>query len=200
ADETVREMIKESGVELEYLPIGRDALVFIANDGNPIINLTEKQIQDIYQGKTTNWKGLGGEDREIVAYQRSQDSGSQALMDKLVMKGLTPADAPVELYPGTMGGLIEAIAEYSNSKNAIGYSVYYYVSNMYSLPGLRLMSVNGVVPSNGTIADGTYPYTNEFFAVIRKNEPKDGDTRKLLDWVLSAEGKQAVIDAGYVGV
>lgn len=53
----------------------------------------------------------------------------------------------------------------------MGYSVYYYAKNMYSVPGLRLMAVDGVVPSEETIANGSYPFLNEFYAVIRKNEP-----------------------------
>lgn len=77
ADEETKQIIKSSGVELEYHPIGRDALVFITNEGNPVTSLTTAQIQDIYQGKVVNWKTLGGEDKRIEAYQRPVKSGSQ---------------------------------------------------------------------------------------------------------------------------
>ena len=200
ADGPTKDSIRESGVELEYYPIGRDALVFIANEGNPVASLTVKQLQDIYQGIITSWGELGGEDKEIVAYQRAPGSGSQALITKLVMGDLPLMDAPTELYPAEMGGLIDAIAGYNNTKNALGYSVYYYVSNMYMKPGLRLMAVGGVTPSNETIADGSYPFTNEFFAVMRKDEPEGGNVRRLLAWILSEDGKQAITDSGYVGM
>ena len=200
ADEETKQIIKSSGVELEYHPIGRDALVFITNEGNPVTSLTTAQIQDIYQGKIVNWKTLGGEDKKIEAYQRPVKSGSQALMVKLVMQNLPLMEAPSERYPGEMGGLIDALASYNNEKNALGYSVYYYANNMYSVPGLRLMAVDGVVPSEETIANGSYPFLNEFYAVIRKNEPEGGSVRRLLDWVLSEEGRRAIRDAGYVGL
>jgi len=200
ADESMKAMIAESGVELEYHPIGRDALVFIANESNPVSNLTTKQLQDIYQGKITNWKDVGGKDAKIEAYQRPDTSGSQALMAKLVMKGLTFMDAPLEKKPAEMGGLVDALAEYNNNGNALGYSVYYYAENMYRQPGLKFISVDGVAPANETIASDEYPHTNEFYAVIRKNEPQGGSVRKMLQWILSDEGKQAVKDAGYVGV
>lgn len=200
ADENTKLILADMGAELEYHPIGRDALVFITNEGNPVTSLTVAQLQDIYQGKITNWQALGGENKTIEAYQRPVMSGSQALMVKLVMGDLPLMEAPTERYPHEMSGLINLLANYNNEKNALGYSVYYYVQNMYNLPGLRLMAVDGVAPSEQTIADGSYPFINEFYAVIRKNEPKDSKTRQLLNWILSDEGKQAIRDAGYVGL
>ena len=200
ADTETRAMIMASGVELEYYSIGRDALVFLTNEGNPVTNLTTQQIQEIYQGNIVNWKEVGGEDQVIEAYQRPVKSGSQALMVKLVMKDLPLMQAPTDRYPHEMGGLLDALAGYANTRNALGYSVYYYAKNMYNLPGLRLMAVDGVTPSEETIANGSYPYLNDFYAVIRKNEPEDGNVRRLLNWILSDEGKQAIQDAGYVGL
>ena len=200
ADESIKKQIQQSGVELEYHPIGRDALVFLTNQENPVISLTTRQIQDIYQGKITNWSALGGEDKTIEAYQRPEKSGSQALMVKLVMKDLPLMEAPTDRYPAGMGDLIDVLATYENKGNALGYSVYYYASNMYALPELRLLAVDGVTPSSETIADASYPFLNEFYAVIRKSEPENGSTRRLLNWVLSDEGKQAMEDAGYVSV
>jgi len=198
ADEGTKQSIMDSGVELEYHPIGRDALVFLENAINPVKNLATKQIQDIYQGKITNWKDMGGNDQSIVAYQRAAASGSQALMIKLVMGNLKLMDAPQDLYPAEMGGLIDALGSYNNAGNALGYSVYYYAKNMYNQPGLGFLSVDGVAPSNDTIRDGSYPFVNEFYAVVRKD--CDSNTRKLLDWILSDAGKQCVTDAGYVGI
>lgn len=68
-------------------PIGRDALVFLTNEKNPVKSLSRQQVSRIYSGAVTNWKELLGDDREIRAFQRPKDSGSQNLMEKLVMKG-----------------------------------------------------------------------------------------------------------------
>ena len=69
---------------------------------------------------------------------------------------------------------------------------------MYQLPNIKLLSVDGIMPSPDTIASGAYPYINPFYAVIRENEPADSPARKLFDWLTGAEGKRAVEDAGYV--
>ncbi len=114
ADESIKKQIQQSGVELEYHPIGRDALVFLTNQENPVISLTTRQIQDIYQGKITNWSALGGEDKTIEAYQRPEKSGSQALRVKLVMKDLPLMEAPTDRYPAGMGDLIDVLATYEN--------------------------------------------------------------------------------------
>ena len=201
ADDATKQRITDSGVELEYYPIGKDALVFIVNSANEVESLDEAQIQDIYQGRITNWDSITGVDSLIEAFQRPELSGSQALMKKLVMREREMALPPAEYYsPPRMSDLIEVLTEYNNSGNAIGYSVYYYAKNMYAKDGLKFIGVNGVQPSNETIKDGTYPYVNEFYAVIRKDEPENSDTRKLLQWILSEEGTAIVEDAGYVSV
>ena len=197
SEETKME-IDSSGVELEFYPIGFDALVFIVNKQNPVENISTSNIQAIYQSLITNWEEVGGLDEPIVAYQRTEDSGSQALMRKLVMEGLSMTEAPTELAPGAMGELIEELASYNNSGNALGYSVYYYAQNMYNQPGLKFLAVDGILPGNDTIADKTYPFVNEFFAVIRADEPPDSETRKLLNWLLSPEGENTIEEAGYV--
>ncbi len=197
ADVTKKEL-EAIGTELEITPIGRDALVFINNTDNPVKNLTTQQLLDIYTGKITKWSEVGGEDIDIVPYQRVESSGSQSLFKKLLMKDVEPMEAPTELKPSAMGELIDELANYNNSANALGYSVYYYASYMYTQPGLQFISVDGVMPSEETIADGSYPYVNDFFVVIRADEPADSPARQLRDWILSDDGVQALKDAGYI--
>lgn len=198
ASESTKQQLKNGGANFEYFPIGRDALVFIANQQNPVKSLTNQQLLDIYTGKITNWNQVGGVDAKIEAFQRQESSGSQALMDKLVMKGTKMMNAPTEKRPGEMSGLIDALAEYNNSGNAIGYSVYYYASLMYTKPGLKFIGVNGVMPSNITIKSKEYPYTNDFFAVIRKSEGKNSPARQLAEWLTTLDGKALIEQAGYV--
>ena len=196
--EGTKEKLDDMGTEFEYHPIGRDALVFIANENNPVQSLTSGQIKDIYTGKITNWSQVGGQDEEIIAFQRNPTSGSQTLMDKLVMQGTPMMEAPSEFTPAEMGSLIDGLAEYNNSGAAIGYSVYYYASLMYSRPGLKFLGADGTPPSNETIASGEYPYINEFFAVVRVDEPADSPARRLANWLRSADGQALVESCGYV--
>ena len=98
APDYVKEELKEANAQLEQKPIGRDALVFIVNENNPVKSLTRQQLKDIYAGKITNWKEVGGEDLAIVPFQRGEDSGSQTLFRKLLIQGGELMDPPTELH------------------------------------------------------------------------------------------------------
>ena len=198
AAEDTKAYLETVGTELEVTPVGRDALVFINNEQNPVDNLTQAQLIDIYTGKVTNWNEVGGEDLDIIPYQRVATSGSQSLFMKLLMKDVVPMDAPMELRPAEMGMLIDELARYNNEGNALGYSVFYYANYMYQQPGLRMIAVDGVQPSDDTIADGSYPLLNEYYVVIRADEPEDSPARLLRDWILSDEGSAAIVKAGYI--
>lgn len=198
ADEIVKAEIKESGVKLESHPIGRDALVFFTNESNPVKSLTTAQYRDIYTGKIGNWSKVGGKDAKIVAYQRPEESGSQALLRKYVVGKAKMAKAPSEMITAEMGEIIDGVASYANTGNALGYSVYYYLANMYDVEGIRMLGAGGVMPSRDTLGDGSYPYTNDFFAVVRADAPADSPARKVLAWLTSDAGRQTVEDAGYV--
>ncbi len=198
ADAGVQREVADSGVELESHPIGRDALVFFTNAANPVTSLTTEQYRDIYAGKITNWKQVGGEDVEIVAYQRPEESGSQALMRTFVMGDRKMAPAPSERITADMGEIVEGVSSYANTANALGYSVYYYLANMYAIEGIRMLQVSGVMPSHETIGAGEYPFVNDFFVIIRADEPAGSPARQVMEWLLSPEGTQTVVDAGYV--
>ena len=198
APDSVKEELEAANVQLEQKPIGVDALVFIVNEDNPVTDLTQQQLRDIYAGKITNWKDVGGQDLDIVAFQRRSDSGSQTLFQKLLIQGGELMDPPTELAPTAMGELVDSLAAYNNSANAIGFSVYYYIDQMYSQPGLRLLSVDGVMPSNDTLADGSYPLCNDFYAVIRPDAAADSPERQLYDWLDTEAGQACIKKAGYV--
>ena len=200
APDSVKEELEAANVQLEQKPIGVDALVFIVNEDNPVTDLTQQQLRDIYAGKITNWKDVGGQDLDIVAFQRRSDSGSQTLFQKLLIQGGELMDAPTELAPALMGELVDDIAEYNNAANAIGFSVYYYISEMYSKPGLRLLAVDGVTPSADTIADESYPLCNEFYAAVRQDSGPDTPERKVYDWLYTDAGRAGIQKSGYVVV
>lgn len=200
APDEIKKEISESGTKLIQKSIGSDALVFLTNNGNKVDNLSDQQILDIYTGKITNWRQVGGDNIDIIPYQRISNSGSQALMKKLVMKKTAMMDAPTSLQPSEMGELIDDIASYDNTSNALGYSVYYYVRNMYNVKGIKILNVNGVKPDNDSISSGKYPYVSPFYAVIRSDEPANSPAHKLFDWLTGSEGSRAIEDAGYVPV
>jgi ABC-type phosphate transport system substrate-binding protein len=185
----------------DLAPIGRDALVFLINKQNPVNNVTAEQIAKIYSADgIANWREVGGEDGEIRAYQRNTPSGSQTMMEKLVMQDVPLAPAPSNLVIGEMGGLVDMIASYDNGKNAVGYNVYYYVTRMKQDENVKLLSIGGVAPSPETIGSGEYPFVNDFYAVIRKDAPKDSPERLLYGWLQTADAKKLMTREGYVPI
>lgn len=191
-------MAEAKDIELEVVPVVKEAFVFLVNKNNPVTNISAEDIKNIYQGKIKNWNKLGGADLEIIAYQRPENSGSQTLMENLVMKGLTLAEAPSQFKPSAMAGLIEVIAAYDNSDQAIGYSVYYYANSMYCKDTIKFVNVDGVEPNNENISGDKYPFTSAYYAVLKKSEPADSSAKKLLTFVLSEEGQKLAEDSGYV--
>lgn len=181
-------------------PIGLDALVFMANAKNPVESLSKEQLIEIYSGKVSNWSKVGGKDQELLAFQRPEGSGSQTLMQKLVMGDVAMAEGDNVYRYGTMAEILEGMLNYTGDDNTLGYSVYYYASQMYHLPDLKFMGVDGVIPSTQTIYDGSYPYTNAFYAVIRPEEPTDSNAHRIFDWLTGKEGQSMVLDLGYVPV
>ena len=63
---------------------------------------------------------------------------------------------------------------------------------------IKLLAVDGIAPSDETIGNGTYPIVSTTYMVLRKDEPKDSNARKLADWILSDEGQSVAEEAGYV--
>lgn len=190
----------EEGEQWLLTPFATDALVFVVNENNPVDSLTVEEIQKIYTGEITNWSQVGGEDLDIVAFQRNQEAGSQTMFEKLVMDGLTPMDPPEAWLSDSMLGLLEGVREYDNSPAAIGYTVYYYANDMEMAQGLKVLKVDGVTPSAQSIRDGDYPFLNPYFVSIAKDEPEDSPARILYDWVLGPSGQRLAEHEGYVPV
>ena len=188
----------EKGVELVVTPVVSEGFVFLVNKDNPVDTLTLEQIRDIYAGRITNWQEVGGPDEPIMAFQRPENSGSQTGMLDLVVGADEIMTAPTEKVVAEMGALIDAVASYDNAQNAIGYSYYYYATDMWLNEGVKLLAVDGVAPNKETIADGTYPITTAYYAVTRSDLRPDDSAQVLLNWMLSSEGQQVAEEAGYV--
>lgn len=198
ASEEELALAKKNNVNLEFIPIVRDAFVFFVNKNNPVDNLSHSQIVDIYSGKIKNWKEVGGPDLAITAYQRVANSGSQSGMLELVMKGTPMMDAPTENRFGAMEEIIDAVAAYKNSNQAIGYSYYYFVNSMYFKDVIKLLSIDGIGVENANIEAEAYPFGVYYYAVLNKNNKNNENARKYIDFILSDEGQGIVESLGYV--
>lgn len=188
----------DEGIELEEVPVAMEGFVFVVNARNPVDTLSQAQLRDIYSGRITNWAEVGGNDEPIIAYQRNYDSGSQNYMVEF-MGDVPLMDAPVEMRPATMEGLMDVVAVNDNCSGAIGYSVYAYAADMYGNGDeIKFIKVDGVAPDKQTMAAGEYPLLGKNYAIFRSDEPEDSPVRALVRWMTSYEGQLAIAKAGYV--
>lgn len=200
-------LAETAGVEFEIIPVVSEAFVFLVNADNPIAGLTPAELQNIYTGKITNWSEVGGNDLDIIPYQRPVNSGSQTGFLEMVMSGLTPdgevlkpMDPPMEQVVAEMGMLIDAVASFENGAGAIGYSYYYFVMDMWGAENIKLIEVDGIAPTPESITSGTYPYTTAYYAVMRSDEPEGSPARQAVSWLLSEGGQTLAEETGYVRV
>lgn len=187
-----------AGVTLIETPIALDAFVFIVHPSNTVKSLTHQQAQDIYTRKITNWKEVGGRNAEIHPYVRNANSGSQELMEALVMKGIDIADLPTsyyELMAFTMTGAFDVV---NSDEYAICYTVYYYKEHIITHTPLIGISINGVIPDKMNIANKSYPYVAEVYAVIREDLDTSSMAHQVYEWIQTEVGKQTISESGYV--
>lgn len=199
-DPKVLEELKNNGFVCEMEQICTEALVFLVNENNPVNDLTTEQLRGIYTGEIKNWKEVGGNDEQIAAFQRNESAGSQVLMNKLVMQGTPMMETYEEFVLDDMFGLIAGMREYDNTANALGYSVYYYVHNMKKGEGLKMLSIDGVAPSEETIRSGAYPFRNPYYCVISAAAEEDSPARILCKWLLTRDGQRLIAREGYVPI
>ena len=186
----------EAGVRLIETPIALDALIFIVHPENRVKTLTHKQLQDIYTGKITNWKDVGGNDASITPYVRNKNSGSQELMEALLLKEPISDNFPEDQVLWSMMPLLSAV---QMNVNGLGYTVAYYRTTMHSdFEGIKTLAVNGIYPDNKTIRNWKYPYTSEFYAIIRSDIDKSSMAYKLYELMQTRAGKRVISDSGYV--
>ena len=170
---------EQNGVELEMVQLGSDAFVFIVNANNPVSDITIDQIRGIYSGEITNWSELGGDFSPIAAMRRNKNSGSQTALEKIM------GDTPIKPdYTALFG-------------SPIGFSFRYYVTGMLAEGGVKILTINGIEPTPGTIADGSYPVSGGLYAIYRKGETNE-NVYKAIDFMLSPEGQKIVQESGYI--
>lgn len=187
------------GITLKKTPVCYDAFVFITHKDNPVDSLTVEQIKKIYTGEITNWKDVGGKNEKIRAFQREKNSGSQTAMENLVMGGADMIDPiEVKVIEG-MGMLVDAVAEYENETASLGYTYRYYIDTLYKNDNIKTVAVDGIAPTDENIRSGAYPFTTNYYGVIKEGD-EETTGGLFLEWMLSDEGQKCIAQAGYIAL
>ena len=186
----------QAGVRLIETPVALDALIFIVHPDNPVKSLTHKQLQGIYTKKITNWKDVDGNNAPITPYVRNRNSGSQELMEALLLNEPISDDFPEDQVIWSMMPLLSAV---QTDVNGLGYTVAYYRTIMHSdFEGIKSLEVDGIYPDGKTIKTWKYLYTSEFYAIIRSDLDKSSMAYKLYELMQTKAGQRVISDSGYV--
>ena len=190
-----RDLKEEEGpLGLVDTPVAYDGIAVIVSPSNRVDNLTMDQLRGIFSGKITNWKDVGGPDQSIDLVNRDEASGTREAFKKIVMGDLA-FDSAAAVLPGT-GQVRDVVAR---APGAIGYISLGFVEPRFTDVRVKALSVDGVAPSESSVADRTYPIgrTLHFFT---KGEPT-GAAKQYIDFVLSDEVQMGVVvDAGFIPI
>lgn len=188
---------REGGIEPVEHVVARDAIAVVVNPSNPVDHLTIPQISDIYTGRITNWREVGGEDRPIVLLSRESNSGTYVyFLENVIRQGDKDSDllfAPDTLLMPSSEGIS---AEVRQNPNAIGYDGLGYVTPDQKTIGVAVSEgAPYVMPAISTVNDGSYPISRPLF-VYSAGEPV-GQVKAYLDWI-QTDGQALVADIGFV--
>jgi len=179
---------EEKGVNVFANIVARDAIAVALNPVNDIDGLTLEQIKAIYTGEFSNWSQVGGSDQEIVVISRDSSSGTFEAFNELALdKEKVRPDA---LLQASNAAVATSVA---NTPGAIGY-----VGLGYVTAKIKVIEVNGIIPSKETVNSDTYPLARPLF-MYTNGEPT-GAVKEFMDFVMSEEGQKLVEENGYISV
>ena len=183
----VRERYATTGVEI---PVAKDGLAVYVHASNPMTEISMQQLKDIFTGKVTNWKEIGGSDTRIIVYSRENSSGTYVFFKDVVLEG-RDFSPRAQTMPGT-ASVVNAV---SKEVQSIGYGGAAYAKGIKILKVKKDSGSAGVAPDLQTVQSGEYPLARPLFFYLR-NKPS-GDIKTFVDYVLSAEGQSVVSKVGY---
>lgn len=184
-----RDLKPEEAQNLNGTIVAIDGIAMIVNPDNPVADLTIEQIGKIYTGEIANWSEVGGTDAPIVLIGREAASGTRDGFESITD---TKDRCQYSQELTSTGDVVQTV---SSNPNAIGYASLASVKET-----VKLLSVEGVTPTNETIQDGEYKIQRDFVFVTSKNKQLSEATQAFMDYASSAEADEMITKAGAVPV
>ena len=182
------EISKKKNTNIIETAIALDAISVVVHKSNPLQNLTLSQLKDIYSGKIENWQELGGKDQEIIVISRDISSGSFLVFNETVLDSANVKENSMRLP----------------SNNAVAVTVGYtpgaigYIGLGYVNADLKIISINGVLPSRPNVRNGSYILIRNLY--MYTSETPRQLAQDFIDFILSEEGQEIVETQGYVRI
>jgi len=167
-----------------------DGIALYVHKSNPVKELTLDQLKEMFTGKITNWKEVGGPDAKIILYSRENNSGTYVYFKEEVLKDEDFSSSALSL-PGT-AAVVNAVAK---DKFGIGFGGAAYAEGVRDVAVKKDAKSPGLTPNMESIKSGNYPISRFLYMYVIKRPT--GSIKKYIDWALSKEGQKIVAEVGY---
>jgi phosphate transport system substrate-binding protein len=187
---------RSRGSIVNEIPVALDGLAIVVNKNNPVDSLDMDQLRRIYIGQITNWNQVGGPNQNITVFSRDANSGTYGFFQANVLKNQNWGKG-VRFLPSTS----EEAREVSRTAGGIAYGGVAYFEGKSGLKVLSIAAKKGgspVAPDEADVRSKKYPIWRYLY-YYTNGKPK-GDTKKFIDFALSAEGQRIVEQVGYYSV
>ncbi|EOH96292.1 phosphate ABC transporter substrate-binding protein PstS family protein [Enterococcus pallens] len=182
---------EKDGIDAEKLVDHRVAVVGFA----PVVNkdvgvedITKQQLVDIFTGKITNWKDVGGKDQEIAVVNRASGSGTRATFEKWGLDGAEPIQSQEQDSSGTVKKIV------ADTPGAISYLALSYLDD-----SLQALKLDGVEANEKTIANNDWPIWS--YEHMYTNGEPEGELAKFLEYMTSEEIQSGPVkELGYLPI
>ncbi len=185
--EQLKEKNGSTGIEIK---VAKDGITIYVHKSNPLKEISLEQLKDIFTGKVTNWKEIGGKDQKITAYGRENSSGTYAYFKEEVL-GNKDFSAGIQTLPGT-AAVVNAV---QNDKTSIGYGGAAYTKGVKTLKVKKDASSPAIEPNKASIMSGTYPISRYLYIYLK--EKPTGALKTYIDWILGKDGQKIAGEVGY---
>jgi phosphate transport system substrate-binding protein len=172
-------VLPEEAKALNAIVVARDGIAVVVNPSNGVTNLTTQQVRDIFNGKITNWKEVGGSDGAITVVSREAGSGTRSSFEQIITQITLTKDALIQDSNGTIR---ETVA---NDAKSIGYLSHGLLNNK-----IKALTVDNQVCTQESIIAGTYALVRPIYFLI-KGAPQ-GAVKEFVDFILSSDGQKII--------
>ncbi len=182
-----RSLKPEEAAGLKQHQVAADVIAMVVHESNPVEDIALEDLRDVYLGRITNWSELGGDDEPILVVIRGKNSGTRGAFDKIVLDGGEPTAPNLETAVAA-SDVAAIVAENSHAMGYLGFG--------HFEMDIRVITVDGVMPSEKTANDGSYPVVRPLlFLTGPLTQPL---AHRFIDFALGEQGQTIVVDAGWV--
>lgn len=164
-------------------------IVPIVNKSAGVKNLTKRQLSDIFTGKITNWKQVGGKNQNITVINRSKGSGTRGTFEGLILNGKKPIQAQEQDSNGTVRKIV------SSTPGTISYISFPYAND----ENIQKLSIDGIKPTNKNVETNRW-HLWSYEHMYTKGKPNK-NVQKFIDYMLGSKVQNDLVPKlGYISI